>query len=369
MENQMITFIADSGAIEHMTNTQLLALSDFRRSKTGIIKSGNKNKVADIKIDGKGNLLIYTNTPERKEFVLTNMIVANEVSENLLSLRRFADLGFSIYLDDHELLIFDRMNGETLLQGTYEKPNWNISFEVRNDENLKETVYDIYECKARVISSEIEENSSKQLLEDLDVNQVFPTSSNEEKLEESQKMTIENLEVEEQLRTETNETKEQETTEKEQNSHKEEKVIEIQMPEKFDNERITFDMATLMKKPINADKLDMVDMLKDLCVSDPFEVKLKNFEKKHEAMLWHVQLGHASLNYLKRLQKLEVKLKEVKFGDSILECEICKLAKMEKLPFKDRRKRADRPLQIIHTDIMGPIKPISYPGHKRFIVG
>ena len=41
---------------------------------------------------------------------------------------------------------------------------------------------------------------------------------------------------------------------------------------------------------------------------------------------------------------------------------------MEKLPFKETRNRAERPLQVINTDTMGPIKPTSYPGLKRLIV-
>ena len=41
---------------------------------------------------------------------------------------------------------------------------------------------------------------------------------------------------------------------------------------------------------------------------------------------------------------------------------------MEKLPFKETRTRAERPSQVIHIDTMGPIKPISYPRLKRFIV-
>ena len=41
---------------------------------------------------------------------------------------------------------------------------------------------------------------------------------------------------------------------------------------------------------------------------------------------------------------------------------------MEKLPFKETRKRAERTLQVIHTDTMRPIEPTPYPGLKRLIV-
>ena len=103
-------------------------------------------------------------------------------------------------------------------------------------------------------------------------------------------------------------------------------------------------------------------------IKNPLEKQPSNFEKYNEAMLWHVRLGHTSLSYLKKLQKVIKSLEKVKFDDSILECEVCIMAKMEKLPFKESRKRAERPLQVIHTDTMGPIKPTPYPGLKRFIV-
>ena len=85
-------------------------------------------------------------------------------------------------------------------------------------------------------------------------------------------------------------------------------------------------------------------------------------------MLWHLRLGHSSHSYLKKLQRTIKSLDNVKFDDSILECEVCIMAKMEKLPFKETKKRAERPLQVIHTDTIGPIKPDSYPGFKTFIV-
>ena len=38
------------------------------------------------------------------------------------------------------------------------------------------------------------------------------------------------------------------------------------------------------------------------------------------------------------------------------------------MPFSDNRTRASRPLEMIHTDTMGPIKPASFPGGNRCIV-
>lgn len=85
-------------------------------------------------------------------------------------------------------------------------------------------------------------------------------------------------------------------------------------------------------------------------------------------MKWHLRLGLTSLEYLKHLQKSVEKIKNVNFNKDILDCETCIYAKMENLPFRDKRDRSNRPLHTIHTDTMGPIKPASFPGGNRFIV-
>ena len=94
----------------------------------------------------------------------------------------------------------------------------------------------------------------------------------------------------------------------------------------------------------------------------------KNTKKISDGMLWHMRIGHASIEYLRKLQKSQTELKDVKFDESIKECEICILAKMENLPFKEIRTRASKPLERIHTDIMGPLKPVSFPGENKYIL-
>ncbi len=44
------------------------------------------------------------------------------------------------------------------------------------------------------------------------------------------------------------------------------------------------------------------------------------------------------------------------------------MAKMKKLSFKQTRRRATRPSELIHSDTMGAIKPISWPGRKRCVL-
>lgn len=98
---------------------------------------------------------------------MSNVIATKDVSENLLSLRKLADSGFSIYLDDETLRVYDKKSNKTIFEGVYNKPNWEIEFEVRNNytkNNSKEVKYDMYCCRAKIRKiEEINEQSQENI--------------------------------------------------------------------------------------------------------------------------------------------------------------------------------------------------------------
>ena len=109
-------FVADSGATEHLTNSKLI-FKTFDEANYGVIKCANKDSSADLRTEGAGSIDITTN--DGRIIEIDNVRCAETLSENLLSLRRFADLGLSIYLDNEKIDIFDPISNESFISGIY----------------------------------------------------------------------------------------------------------------------------------------------------------------------------------------------------------------------------------------------------------
>ena len=81
--------------------------------------------------------------------------------------------------------------------------------------------------------------------------------------------------------------------------------------------------------------------------------------------LWHYHLGHIGL---KRMKKLHADgLLESLYYESFDTCEPCLMGKMTKTPFSGRMERATDVLEIIHTDVRGPMSIDAHSGYRCFL--
>ena len=82
---------------------------------------------------------------------------------------------------------------------------------------------------------------------------------------------------------------------------------------------------------------------------------------------WHRKLGHISYANLRKLQEvcqgIPESMSKCKNFDT---CSVCMQAKQVRLPFDTERSRAGKPLEIIHSDVCGPIDPTTYDNKKYF---
>ena len=81
--------------------------------------------------------------------------------------------------------------------------------------------------------------------------------------------------------------------------------------------------------------------------------------------LWHYRLGHIGV---KRMKKLHADgLLESLDYESLDACEPCLMGKMTKTPFSGTMERATDLLEIIHTNVCGPMSVEAHGGYRYFL--
>lgn len=87
--------------------------------------------------------------------------------------------------------------------------------------------------------------------------------------------------------------------------------------------------------------------------------------KVDTALLWHRRLGHLHpdgvINFLKRWNGITLSRKDFQ------PCDACSMGKLKALPAVNPFHRSSNVLDLIHTDLMGPITPCSVSGKKYIL--
>ena len=83
---------------------------------------------------------------------------------------------------------------------------------------------------------------------------------------------------------------------------------------------------------------------------------------------WHRMLGHVNFGYLNTLCKQEL-LTSIrnKLESEFMKCKTCIENKMHNLPFSNDRIKAKDILEIVHTDVCGPLKTTGFNGENYFV--
>ena len=87
------------------------------------------------------------------------------------------------------------------------------------------------------------------------------------------------------------------------------------------------------------------------------------------AWRWHARYGHLSFHALQKLHK-----KEMVYGLLVIEggnrlCDECLSDKQKRTPFPSQASyRAGEPLELMHNNICGPIKPATPSGKTLFLL-
>jgi GAG-pre-integrase domain len=81
--------------------------------------------------------------------------------------------------------------------------------------------------------------------------------------------------------------------------------------------------------------------------------------------IWHFRLGHCSTSIIDGLRKDQlISVNSLKFSV----CLDCNKAKAHKLPFVNSTSCANRPLEVIHSDLWGPAPIVSQKGNRYYVL-
>ena len=87
-----------------------------------------------------------------------------------------------------------------------------------------------------------------------------------------------------------------------------------------------------------------------------------------QADLWHKRLGHISKDAIRILQNRSL-LGAVKYSKTINKaCESCVEGKQHRVSFPPRISKSSEPLQLIHSDLYGPMRTTSKGGAEYFVL-
>ena len=105
---------------------------------------------------------------------------------------------------------------------------------------------------------------------------------------------------------------------------------------------------------------------------DRSDTHIHNIETKrckvnnHDAIyLWHCRLGHIGVKRMKKIH--DDGLLESLDYESVDACEPCLMGKMTKTLFYGTMERATDLLEIIHTDVCGPMSVEARGGYRYFL--
>ena len=342
--------IGDSGATEHIVSEPDF-LVDKEILKNGVIKGINKNVKADLVVESKGKLLFRKDSGEI--ITLDNVLQTKGVSKNILSLRRFVKQGINVLLSDKYICLIERDTGKVIKRGIFDGTFWWLDLGV--EKAYKRRNEDILNKRSKVGTSHdgnVGENIERIIL----------GTSHDKNIYEN----IENIIIPEENEGSNLGTSWQSLRTSDVNEN-----IENIIPEEEVEKQMELEKEVSFRDIDSTQSLEKyLESVSEMKLEDIAKLEKSRVEslKNNIGFLWHLRLGHVSKTYLEKASQYIPELKGVKFDNSIENCRVCIMAKAKKNPCITKRFMFSQALDLIHTDLMGPILPESFEYGNKYIV-
>jgi hypothetical protein len=101
----------------------------------------------------------------------------------------------------------------------------------------------------------------------------------------------------------------------------------------------------------------------------PFEEEYTTFPTKLNDMeVWHKRLGHCHQQRMISIKKHDTVRGVPPFTNPLPNCNACQFGKQNRKPFPKSTYRSTQKLQLIHTDVAGPLSTSSLKGSRYYIL-
>lgn len=100
------------------------------------------------------------------------------------------------------------------------------------------------------------------------------------------------------------------------------------------------------------------------------EAYVKKTSQNDSAAIWHARLGHIGYQLLQQISSKRL-LEGIPVLQHVREdviCQGCQFGKSHRLPFQKSVNRKSTMFELVHADLMGPMKPSSYSGYSYVMV-
>lgn len=95
---------------------------------------------------------------------------------------------------------------------------------------------------------------------------------------------------------------------------------------------------------------------------------IANDDRKSQTRIWHERLRHSHPNAIKSMWKNQTVIgMKLEGSVSAIDCKICAVGKITNTPFPTGGPRTSGALDIIHTDVCGPMRTESVGGAQYFV--
>ncbi|CAB0003808.1 unnamed protein product, partial [Nesidiocoris tenuis] len=309
--------IVDTGATDHMFNDRSVFINLRSLDKPRRVTCANDDSSADLVVFEIGDVVVF-NEETQKLACLRNVLYAPDTAANLFSLRKILSDKVHAKFTGDRMLISDVTNGEVIKNGSFDGRFWWVKFtlplsgaspSVRRS-LLEEINRHARSSKALAISGGGDESGSSGV-----GGVASPHASSSSKRSSSSDVA------------KGGRKKAKGSGSTSENSHS---TLPSDMP----------------------------------LIAAPSQTLLRD----NPGMTWHLRLNHMSKRYLESAAKFSKELRGVHFGNDILDCADCKLAKAKRQPCIQKRLRSDIPFHRVYSDLMGPLKPLAYRSSNKYIV-